>query len=81
MLKGGGSAEVELVKGNKIKLSLNDADRESGTVDSIFVDYKNLSKVVNLGDRVGGKFSINVVGTLTKRILYLYSVYQWFPNF
>ncbi|XP_039256585.1 pyruvate kinase PKM-like [Styela clava] len=52
LLKGGGSAEVELVKGKKFKLSLNDADKESGDASSVYVDYRNLSKVIGVGKRV-----------------------------
>ena len=45
LLVGGGSAIVTLVKGEKITLSLDEADFEKGTKDKIYVDYKNLSKV------------------------------------
>ena len=52
LLKGGGSAEVELVEGNMIKLSLDEKDFENGDASCIFVDYKNLTKVVKKGDSV-----------------------------
>lgn len=52
LLKGGGSAEVELKKGSRITLSLDDADKESGDSDKIYVDYKNLLKVVKAGDKI-----------------------------
>lgn len=52
LLKGGGRAEVELVKGNKIKLSLDEANKENGDASCIFVDYRNLSKVVVPGKRI-----------------------------
>lgn len=52
LLKGGGSAEVELVKGNKIKLSLNEKDKESGDASTIYIDYKNLVKVTGVGKKV-----------------------------
>uniref|UniRef100_H2ZLQ3 Pyruvate kinase n=1 Tax=Ciona savignyi TaxID=51511 RepID=H2ZLQ3_CIOSA len=52
LLKGGGSADVELVKGKTIKLSLDEADFERGDASCIFVDYKNLNKVVNIGNRI-----------------------------
>ena len=53
LLQGGGSAEVQLVTGEKITLSLDHNDKESGNKDKIFVDYMNLLKVVNVGNRVG----------------------------
>ena len=52
LLKGGGSAEVELVKGKTIKLSLDDAHCNSGDASMIYVDYKNLCKVVAVGNKV-----------------------------
>ena len=52
LLKGGGSAIVNLVKGNKITLSLMDADKESGDVDRVWVDYKNLPKVITKNDLI-----------------------------
>jgi len=52
LLKGGGSAEVELVKGKEIKLTLDDSQYENGTEECIFVDYKNLTKVIQSGDRI-----------------------------
>ena len=52
LLQGGGSAIVNLEKGEKIVLSLDDADKESGNKDKIWVDYKNLPKVIQVGDLV-----------------------------
>ncbi|XP_033116768.1 pyruvate kinase PKM-like, partial [Anneissia japonica] len=49
LLKGGGSAEVELKAGNKIRLSFDDAHAESGTEECIFVDYKNMPKILDIG--------------------------------
>merc|ERR1719209_983219 len=66
LLKGGGSAEVELVEGNMIKLSLDEAHFESGDASCIFVDYKNLTKVVKAGDTIyvdDGLISLKVVET------------------
>merc|ERR1719209_40552 len=66
LLKGGGSAEVELVEGNMIKLSLDEAHFESGDASCIFVDYKNLTKVVKAGDTIyvdDGLISPKVVET------------------
>jgi len=52
LLSGGGSAEVELVRGKKIVLSLDSKDKESGDASKIYVDYGNLLKVVKLGSRI-----------------------------
>lgn len=52
LLKGGGSAIVTLVKGKTITLSLNEAHREEGNIDRIFVDYKNLPKVIEKDDLI-----------------------------
>jgi len=52
LLEGGGSAEVQLVTGNKITLSLDAKDKESGNKDKIYVDYMNLLKVVNVENRI-----------------------------
>ena len=66
LLKGGGSAIVNLVKGRKLVLSLMDADKESGDEDRIWVDYKNLPKVINKGDLIyvdDGLISLKVLDT------------------
>jgi len=52
LLKGGGSAVVTLEKGKSITLSLDKADFDIGTVDKIFVDYKNLPKVIAQDDLI-----------------------------
>jgi pyruvate kinase len=48
----GGSAEVELKKGDTIKLTTNKAYAEKGTAQTVFVDYENITKVVKQGNRV-----------------------------
>lgn len=48
----GGSAEVELVKGNSIRLTIDPAFENSGTAVNLYVDYKNITKVVGKGSRV-----------------------------
>jgi len=66
LLKGGGSAEVELVEGKMIKLSLDEKDFETGDASCIYVDYKNLTKVVKKGDSIfvdDGLISLTVVET------------------
>ncbi|XP_018565356.1 pyruvate kinase isoform X2 [Anoplophora glabripennis] len=52
LLEGGGSAEVELKKGEQIKLTTDKAYESKGTKDIIYVDYDNILKVVKAGDRI-----------------------------
>ncbi|XP_071444639.1 pyruvate kinase-like isoform X1 [Hetaerina americana] len=52
LLEGGGSAEVELVKGKKIKLTTDKAFMEKGNDSVVFVDYENITKVVAIGNRI-----------------------------
>ena len=43
---------MTLVCGEEIKLSLDDKHQNCGTASCIYVDYKNLTKVVSPGSRV-----------------------------
>ncbi|XP_049797640.1 pyruvate kinase-like isoform X1 [Schistocerca nitens] len=52
LLEGGGSAEVELVKGQSIKLTTDKAYMERGTSETVYVDYDNILKVVKPGNRI-----------------------------
>ncbi|KAM3960951.1 pyruvate kinase isoform 2-T2 [Aphomia sociella] len=52
LLEGGGSAEVELKKGDTIKLSIDPAYQEKGNASTIFVDYNNITNVVKPGNRI-----------------------------
>jgi pyruvate kinase len=52
LLEGGGSAEVELVKGETIKLTTDKAYMEKGNKNIVFVDYANIQKVVKVGNTV-----------------------------
>ncbi|XP_076172225.1 pyruvate kinase-like isoform X2 [Ptiloglossa arizonensis] len=52
LLEGGGSAEVELVKGETIKLSIDKSLMEKGNANVVYVDYENISKVLKVGNRV-----------------------------
>lgn len=52
LLEGGGSAEVELKKGESIKLTINKEFAEKGTGKQVFVDYANIVNVVKKNNRV-----------------------------
>ncbi|KAK5976330.1 Pyruvate kinase [Trichostrongylus colubriformis] len=52
LLTGGATAEVELVKGKPITLTIEDKYKESCTADVLYLDYKNIVKVVKKGSRV-----------------------------
>ncbi|XP_017494393.1 PREDICTED: pyruvate kinase PKM-like [Rhagoletis zephyria] len=52
LLEGGASAEIELVKGNKIKLTTDDSFKEKCSLSVVYLDYKNIVKVVSKGSRV-----------------------------
>ncbi|XP_067140529.1 pyruvate kinase PKM-like isoform X1 [Centruroides vittatus] len=52
LLEGGPSAEVELVKGKTIKVTTDDAYKEKCSAEVIHVDYKNITKVLNVNSKV-----------------------------
>ncbi|XP_026685317.1 pyruvate kinase-like [Diaphorina citri] len=52
LLQGGGSAEVELVKGQTIRLTTDAAFAEKGSATDLYVDYTNITKVVKPGSRI-----------------------------
>ncbi|KAL1453378.1 hypothetical protein WDU94_007518 [Cyamophila willieti] len=52
LLEGGGSAEIELVKGQSLRLTTDAAFAEKGTATDIYVDYANITKVVKPGSRI-----------------------------
>jgi len=45
----GGSAEIELKKGNQIKLSTDEKYYEIGDDSCIYIDYVNITKVLQVG--------------------------------
>ncbi|TSL75320.1 Pyruvate kinase PKM [Bagarius yarrelli] len=47
-----GTAEVELKKGNQLKVTLDDAYMENCDENVLWLDYKNITKVVELGSKV-----------------------------
>lgn len=52
LIAGSGSAEVNLVKNETIKLTTDKAFLEKGSKDCIYVDYDNIVKVVKPGNRI-----------------------------
>ncbi|KAG7473457.1 hypothetical protein MATL_G00095970, partial [Megalops atlanticus] len=52
LIKGSGTAEVELKKGNMIKITLNDSFKDNCDEHNLWVDYKNIIKVVQAGSHV-----------------------------
>lgn len=52
LLEGGGSAEVELKKGETIKLTTNKEYAEKGNAQMIYVDYENIQKVVKVNNKI-----------------------------
>ncbi|XP_008200880.2 pyruvate kinase [Tribolium castaneum] len=51
-MEGGIAAEVELKKGEQIKLTTDKAYLEKGSSSVIYVDYDNIQKVVQPGNRI-----------------------------
>ncbi|OTF78861.1 pyruvate kinase-like protein, partial [Euroglyphus maynei] len=52
LLEGGPSAEIELIKGKTIKLTTNDEFKEKCSLENLYVDYKNIVKVISKGSHV-----------------------------
>ncbi|CAG2240800.1 PK [Mytilus edulis] len=52
LLEGGASAEVTLKTGNQIKLTTDEKFYEKCSVDLLYVDYKNITKVMEVGGRI-----------------------------
>lgn len=52
LLEGGASAEVTLVAGNMIKVTTDDAFMEKCSAEVLWVDYKNITKVMELEKRI-----------------------------
>ncbi|KAF3688688.1 Pyruvate kinase PKM [Channa argus] len=52
LIKGSGTAEVELKKGETIKVTLNDEYKEKCDDKILWLDYKNITKVVQVGSHI-----------------------------
>lgn len=52
LASGGATGEIELVKGKSIKVTTAADQAEKCTADSLYVDYANITKVVEVGNRV-----------------------------
>lgn len=52
LIEGSGTGEVELVKGETIKLTTNADFAEKGNKEQIYVDYKNITNVVQPNNRI-----------------------------
>ncbi|MBN3308920.1 pyruvate kinase PKM isoform X2 [Amia ocellicauda] len=52
LIKGSGTAEVELKKGEMLKVTLDDAFKEKCDETIMWLDYKNLPKVVEVGSKI-----------------------------
>ncbi|XP_029904379.1 pyruvate kinase PKM isoform X3 [Myripristis murdjan] len=52
LIDGSGTAEVELKKGNMIKITLDDAYQEKCSDEILWLDYKNITNVVEIGSKI-----------------------------
>ncbi|KAM4690185.1 pyruvate kinase PKLR [Rhinophrynus dorsalis] len=52
VIKSGENAEVELIKGSLVKVTTDDAFRDQCDETTLWVDYKNICKVVKVGGRI-----------------------------
>ncbi|XP_039992086.1 pyruvate kinase PKM isoform X1 [Xiphias gladius] len=52
LIQGSGTAEVELNKGNMIKITLDDTYQDNCSDEILWLDYKNITKVVEIGSKI-----------------------------
>ncbi|BFZ25672.1 hypothetical protein BsWGS_28711 [Bradybaena similaris] len=52
LIDGSGTAEASLVTGEKIKITVDDKYMNNCNKDVLWVDYKNICKVVDIGSRI-----------------------------
>lgn len=48
----GATAEVEMKKGENVRVTIDDAFKEKCSEKVLYVDYKNIVKVIAVGNRV-----------------------------
>lgn len=66
LIGGSGTGEVELIKGNKIKLTTNKSHENQCSDSLLFVDYANIVNIVKKGNKIfidDGLISLIVLGT------------------
>uniref|UniRef100_A0A8B9JI83 Pyruvate kinase n=1 Tax=Astyanax mexicanus TaxID=7994 RepID=A0A8B9JI83_ASTMX len=64
LIKGSGTEEVTLNKGDKIKLTLDDKYKDNCDEKTLWLDYKNITKVVQQGSHIyvdDGLISLKVI--------------------
>ncbi|OQR79860.1 pyruvate kinase muscle isozyme isoform 1 [Tropilaelaps mercedesae] len=52
LLVGGATAEIELKRGAQISVTTDDAFKEACSEEKLYVDYKNMTKVVQVGQKI-----------------------------
>ena len=52
LIKGSGTSEVELKKGATLKITLDNAYMEKCDENTLWLDYKNICKVVEVGSKI-----------------------------
>ncbi|KAL1140174.1 hypothetical protein AAG570_000106 [Ranatra chinensis] len=52
LLEGGPSAEIELTKGSRVRLTIDNNFMDKCSPESLYVDYQNITKVLKPGNRV-----------------------------
>ncbi|KAF4081411.1 hypothetical protein AMELA_G00161070 [Ameiurus melas] len=52
LIKGSGTEEVKLNKGDKLKLTLDDKYKDNCDEKTLWLDYKNITKVVQQGSKI-----------------------------
>ncbi|KAK5873675.1 hypothetical protein PBY51_018696 [Eleginops maclovinus] len=52
LIKGSGTAEVEMKKGNMIKITLDDSYQDNCSEEVLWLDYKNITNVVEIGSKI-----------------------------
>uniref|UniRef100_A0A3Q3F3E0 Pyruvate kinase n=2 Tax=Labrus bergylta TaxID=56723 RepID=A0A3Q3F3E0_9LABR len=72
LIQGSGTAEVELKKGNTIKITVDDAHQDNCSDELLWLDYKNISKVVEVGSKIyidDGLISLQVTEIVSDNLI------------